>query len=149
MHLSYSDFTDEHIRNLSANIVLKVLNIFINKFPELGILHLPSFMQELQTTCHNDTKTLLAAILSVTHCYFAQSNLAGLETLLSREQYASYARAMLAHSSFQAPRLQVAQALLVMGLFEWGSREFHRAWIYCGKFARKCMRCLSIASSHL
>ncbi|KAI2789776.1 hypothetical protein POX_d05274 [Penicillium oxalicum] len=132
MHLSYSDFTDEHIRNLSANIVLKVLNIFINKFPELGILHLPSFMQELQTTCHNDTKTLLAAILSVTHCYFAQSNLAGLETLLSREQYASYARAMLAHSSFQAPRLQVAQALLVMGLFEWGSREFHRAWIYCG-----------------
>ncbi|KAF7716625.1 Fungal Zn(2)-Cys(6) binuclear cluster domain-containing protein [Penicillium ucsense] len=131
-HAGHENATHEHIRTLSPSIVLKVLNIFINKFPELGILHLPSFMQELQTTCHNDTRTLLAAILSVTHCYFKQSNLVGLENLLSREEYASYARGMLAHSSFQAPRLQVAQALLVMGLFEWGSREFHRAWIYCG-----------------
>jgi hypothetical protein len=122
-----------HIESLSPNLVLKSLNIFTNKFPELGILHLPSFMQEFQTSCHNDTKTLLAAILSVTQCYYSQSGFTGLDTLLSREQYASYAREMLSQSSFQAPKVQVAQALLVMGLFEWGSREFHRAWIYCGK----------------
>ncbi|CEJ58545.1 hypothetical protein PMG11_07199 [Penicillium brasilianum] len=121
-----------HLANLSPNIVLKALNIFTNKFPELGILHLPSFMQEFQTSRHNETKTLLAAILSVTHCYHSRSHFTGLETLLSRDQYASYAREMLSQSSFQAPKVQVAQALLVMGLFEWGSREFHRAWIYCG-----------------
>lgn len=124
---------DSHIAGLSPNLVLKALNIFTNKFPELGILHLPSFMQDFQTSCHNATKTLLAAILSVTQCYYSQSGFTGLDTLLSREQYASYAREMLSQSSFQAPKLQVAQALLVMGLFEWGSREFHRAWIYCGK----------------
>ncbi|KAF3384394.1 hypothetical protein F1880_002656, partial [Penicillium rolfsii] len=123
---------DSHIASLSPNLVLKALNIFTNKFPELGILHLPTFMQEFQTSCHDDTKTLLAAILSVTQCYYSQSGFTGLDTLLSREQYAAYAREMLSRSSFQAPKLQVAQALLVMGLFEWGSREFHRAWIYCG-----------------
>lgn len=122
-----------HLANLSPNIVLKALNIFTNKFPELGILHLPSFMQEFQTSRHCETKTLLAAILSVTHCYYSRSSFTGLDTLLSRDQYASYAREMLSQSSFQAPKVQVAQALLVMGLFEWGSREFHRAWIYCGK----------------
>lgn len=124
---------DSHLVSLSPAIVLKALNIFTNKFPELGILHLPSFMQEFQTSCNNDTKTLLAAILSVTQCYYSRSSFTGLDTLLSREQYAAYAREMLSQSSFQAPRLQVAQALLVMGLFEWGSREFHRAWIYCGR----------------
>lgn len=126
-------YVDGHIANLSPSIILKALNIFTNKFPELGILHLPSFMQEFQTSCNNDSKTLLASILAVTQCYFSQSSFTGLDALLSREQYASYAREMLSQSSFQAPKLQVAQALLVMGLFEWGSREFHRAWIYCGE----------------
>jgi hypothetical protein len=133
IHGQESVHVDSHIASLSPSLVLKALNIFTNKFPELGILHLPSFMQEFQTSCHNDTKTLLAAILSVTQCYYSQSGFTSLDTLLSREQYASYAREMLSQSSFQAPKLQVAQALLVMGLFEWGSREFHRAWIYCGK----------------
>lgn len=126
-------YVDGHIANLPPSIILKALNIFTNKFPELGILHLPSFMQEFQTSCHNDSKTLLASILAVTQCYFSQSSFTGLDSLLPREQYASYAREMLSQSSFQAPKLQVAQALLVMGLFEWGSREFHRAWIYCGE----------------
>ncbi|KAJ6075870.1 hypothetical protein N7499_007851 [Penicillium canescens] len=39
---------------------------------------------------------------------------------------------MLSEWSFKPPKLQVAQALLIMSLYEWGSREFHRAWIYCG-----------------
>jgi hypothetical protein len=39
---------------------------------------------------------------------------------------------MLSEWSFKAPSLRVAQALLIMSLYEWGDREFHRAWIYCG-----------------
>ncbi|GLB07648.1 hypothetical protein AtubIFM57258_002996 [Aspergillus tubingensis] len=39
---------------------------------------------------------------------------------------------MLADKSFQPPNTHIAQALLVMALYEWGSREYHRAWIYIG-----------------
>ncbi|GFF60336.1 ATPase WRNIP1 homolog C26H5.02c [Aspergillus udagawae] len=39
---------------------------------------------------------------------------------------------MLADKSFQSPNTHISQALLVMALYEWGSREFHRAWIYIG-----------------
>lgn len=124
---------DLHIADLSTRTILHALNVFTDKFPELGILNIPWFMRHVQSRRSRESQTLLAAVLATTQCHVSRLSTSGVESLFPRGQYASYAREMLPESSFQAPKLQVAQALLVMTLYEWGSREFHRAWIYYGR----------------
>lgn len=104
----------------------------MNKLPELAILNLHSFSKLYESARNQETKTLLAAILAVVRSSLSLPDFPWVESLLSSENYAVYARQMLSHSSFQQPKLHVAQALLVMTLYEWGVREFHRSWIYCG-----------------
>jgi hypothetical protein len=123
---------DSHLANLSTEVILKALNGFTGKYPEFAILNHSAILEELQTTCPPESKTLLATILASSRVQFSLLCLPWERCLLPREHYASYAREMLSEWSFKAPKLQVAQASLIMGLYEWGSREFHRAWIHCG-----------------
>lgn len=123
---------DRHLANLSTEVILKALNGFTGKYPEFAILNHSAILEELQTTCPPESKTLLAAILASSRVQFSLLCLPWERCLLPREHYAAYARDMLSEWSFKAPKLQVAQASLIMGLYEWGSREFHRAWIHCG-----------------
>jgi hypothetical protein len=123
---------DRHLTCLTTSIIVKTLHVFAKKYPELGILHLPTFIIAFQSPCPDESKTLLAAILAVIKSELLRLSPFGVDSLLSREQYAFYAREMLSKSAFQPPRTQVAQALLVMALYEWGFHQFHRAWVYCG-----------------
>jgi hypothetical protein len=123
---------DRHLTNLSADVILKSLNGFTGKYPEFAILNHSVFLEEFQSTCPPESKTLLAAILASSRVQFSLLSLPWESSLLPREHYATYAREMLSEWSFKAPKLQVAQASLIMGLYEWGTREFHRAWIHCG-----------------
>jgi hypothetical protein len=125
--------TDRHLTGLSTDLVLKSLNVFVNKYPELAILHLPSFAKKHQSQDTKEIKTLLAALLAITRSHPLLITFPWESSLLPKERYAEYARDRLSRSSFEAPRLEVAQALLIMTVYEWGTREFHRAWIYCGK----------------
>ncbi|KAE8154290.1 hypothetical protein BDV25DRAFT_135982 [Aspergillus avenaceus] len=123
---------DRHLVGLSTSVILKSLNVFTNKFPELGILHLPSFMKELQSADAEPTRMLLGAILVVTKSQLTLLNQSWACSLLDREHYAFYTREMLSQSMLQAPRIQTVQSLLVMALYEWGCCGFHQAWVYCG-----------------
>jgi hypothetical protein len=124
---------DRHLTNLSGDVILKSLNGFTGKYPELAILNHAAFVKEYQSSpIPPESKIVLAAILASSRSQFSLLNLPWLDSLLPREHYAHYAHEMLSEWSFKAPKLQVAQALLIMSLYEWGSREFHRAWIYCG-----------------
>lgn len=123
---------DRHLTNLPMNVILRSSSVFMNKLPELAILNLHSFSKLYESARNPETKTLLAAILAVVRSSLSLPDFPWVESLLSSENYAVYARQMLSHSSFQQPKLHVAQALLVMTLYEWGVREFHRSWIYCG-----------------
>jgi len=125
---------ERHLTGLSTDLVLKSLNVFVNKYPELAILHLPSFAKKHQSQDTKEIKTLLAALLAITRSHPLLITFPWESSLLPKERYAEYARDRLSKSSFEAPRLEVAQALLIMTVYEWGTREFHRAWIYCGKF---------------
>ncbi|KND88337.1 hypothetical protein TOPH_06921 [Tolypocladium ophioglossoides CBS 100239] len=91
------------------------LSVFINNFPELAILHLPTFMKELRSAPSPEGKTLLGAVLAVTR---------------AQEHYALYAKDMLSGFILQPPKIRIV--LLIITLHEWGSRDFHKAWIYCG-----------------
>jgi hypothetical protein len=128
---------DWHIASLPKGIALKTLNVFLNKFPELSILHLPTFMSNLDASASSslfprESKALLAAVLAATRAQLTILGAPWADSLLSSHKYAAYARKLLAGLILQRPRLQVVQALLVITLHEWGSRDFHKAWVYCG-----------------
>ncbi|KAJ5793822.1 hypothetical protein N7457_000421, partial [Penicillium paradoxum] len=123
---------DSHLSSLSKDIILKSLNGFTGKYPEFAILNHSAFIKEFQSPISDESKILLAVILASSRVQFTLLGLPWEDSLLPREHYVSYAREMLSEWSFKAPKVQVAQASLIMSLYEWGSREFHRAWIYCG-----------------
>lgn len=123
---------DSHLANLSTEVILKSLHWFSGKHPEFAILNHSAILEEFHSTCPPESKILLAAILASARAQFSLLGAPWEKDLLPREHYAIYAREMLSEWSFKAPRLQVAQASLIMGLYEWGIREFHRAWIHCG-----------------
>ncbi|KAM0327582.1 hypothetical protein ACHAQA_005875 [Verticillium albo-atrum] len=111
-------------------IILKTLNIFSCKFPELGVLHPTVFMRDLlDPRSQKESQALLAAVLAVTRDQLRDSED---RILLSREQYATHAKDNLSDFILQPPKVQVVQTLLIITLHEWGARDFHRAWIYCG-----------------
>ncbi|KAE8389360.1 hypothetical protein BDV23DRAFT_194428 [Aspergillus alliaceus] len=124
--------TDEHLASLPTGVILKSLNVFTNKFPELGILHLPTLMEAFELGCSKETKVLLSAILLVTKSQLSFLNPSWASSLLSGKNYEFYARQALSEFILQPPNIQVVQALLIMTLYEWGGRNFHKAWVYCG-----------------
>lgn len=134
------DCVGQHISNLPNGIVLKCLNVFTNKFPELAILHLPSFLEELRCHQSKETVTLLSTVLAVTRSQICVLNADWASDLLPGAHYASYAKDLLRDLILQPPKLRVVQALLIITLHEWGSRDFHKAWVYCGTCVRALAR---------
>lgn len=124
--------TDQHLSTLTKGTILKSLNVFNNKFPELAILHIPTLMSAWEKPSI-ETKVLVAAVLAVTKAQLCALNLFWANDLLPKEAYASFARSALSTLILEAPNIQIAQSLLIFTLYEWGTREFHKAWIYCGK----------------
>lgn len=126
---------DRHIATLPNGVILKTLNVFANKFPELGILHLPTFMREFESpSLSRESMALLGAVLAVTRVQLSAMGASWAGSLLPREEYASYAKQRLSDFMLQPPKIQVVQVLLIITLHEWGTRDFHKAWVYCGTF---------------
>lgn len=124
---------DEHLSNLPMGVILKALNIFTAKFPELRILQASAFMKEYQTVRTKEGKALLATTLAITRKQCSIVTGDWLRSLRSSEAYASYAWSTLADAILQPPKVQVVQALLILTLYEWGVREYHKAWMHCGE----------------
>ncbi len=125
-----------HIAALPNTVILKTLSAFTNKFPELAILHVPTLIVELESRAlPRESLALLGAVLAVTRGQLTVLDASWADrTLLSREEYAIYTRNVLAELMLQPPRLKVVQILLILTLYEWGTRNFHKAWMYCGEF---------------
>lgn len=124
---------DRHLATLPNSVIVKTLNVFSNKFPELGILHLPTFMREFESSSlSRETMALLGAVLAVTRAQLSSAGGTWAACLRSREDYAVYAKRRLGEFMLLPPRIQVVQGLLIITLHEWGTRDFHKAWVYCG-----------------
>lgn len=113
--------------------MLKALNIFTDKFPELAFIHIPTFIKAVPSALSREQHTLLSAVLAVIRAQLPILKASWETELLDREQYASYAREMLTDMMLQPPKVEVAQSLLIITMYEWGTRDFHKAWVYCGK----------------
>ncbi|WXC40430.1 hypothetical protein SNK03_000259 [Fusarium graminearum] len=130
------DTMDEHLTNLPMGVILKALNIFTAKFPELRILQASSFIKEYQTVRTKEGKALLATTLAITRKQCSIVTGDWLRGLRGSESYATYAWSTLSDAILQPPKVQVVQALLILTLYEWGVREYHKAWMHCGMAIR-------------
>ena len=54
------------------------------------------------------------------------------EELDKEDIYADYARKHLAHRVLEAPSLYLAQSLVMISFYEWGTGRPYQAWMYSG-----------------
>lgn len=129
---------NKHLTDLSEGDILKALNVFTNKFPELAFVHVSAFMDEWRSsTGSKEIRALLAAILAVTKGQLSILKVSWDENLLSGDHYATSSKDILSDVLLEVPKIQVVQALLIITLYEWGCRNFHKAWVYCGKTRKR------------
>ncbi|OLN97093.1 putative transcriptional regulatory protein C1327.01c-like protein 1 [Colletotrichum chlorophyti] len=126
------DDIDRHLQHFPKKVVFTALEAFWRKFPELRVIHPSSFVQTLGPGCPRESKALLATVLAMTKTQNPDSDSLRTQVLYPSERYASYACDVLAACILQSPDVKVIQALLILTLFEWGTRDFHKAWMHCG-----------------
>ncbi|KAF4845384.1 hypothetical protein CGCSCA4_v006833 [Colletotrichum siamense] len=79
-----------------------------------------------------NSKALLAALLAAIkkeECYIDGT---WMNQLLPSEEYASFSRSVLSNAMLGPPEVVVVQAHLILTLYEWGVRDFQKAWVHCG-----------------
>ncbi|KAF3801056.1 hypothetical protein GCG54_00010335 [Colletotrichum gloeosporioides] len=126
------DEMDRHLQSIPKDLVFTALEAFWRKFPELRVIHPSSFMQDYGSNCSRESKALLATVLAMTKTQNPDSDRLRTQILYPSERYAVYASEILAACILQSPDVKVIQALLILTLFEWGTRDFHKAWMHCG-----------------
>lgn len=122
-----------HLEQIPKDVVFIALEAFWRKFPELRVIHPSSFMESFGSTCPRESKALLATVLAMTKTQKPDSDRLRTQILFPSERYASYACDVLAACILQPPDVKVIQALLILTLYEWGTRDFHKAWMHCGE----------------
>ncbi|KAK6213755.1 fungal specific transcription factor [Colletotrichum tabaci] len=121
-----------HLEQIPKDVVFIALEAFWRKFPELRVIHPSLFMESFGSTCPRESKALLATVLAMTKTQKPDSDRLRTQILFPSERYASYACDVLAACILQPPDVKVIQALLILTLYEWGTRDFHKAWMHCG-----------------
>ncbi|XPS77624.1 hypothetical protein M3J09_009652 [Ascochyta lentis] len=124
---------NQHISSLSKKITLKALHNLNCKFLELPFIHVATFVGGIESAVPtHEKKVLIGAILAIIKLQPAVGTDSWAENLLPSAEYANYVREELSVSMLGTPKIEVVQALLIMCLHDWGCKEFHRAWVYCG-----------------
>ncbi|RAL12643.1 transcription factor domain-containing protein [Aspergillus homomorphus CBS 101889] len=111
---------------LTTATLINACDIYRKRFPVVNFLHYPSLIADLSSDVTSVDPVFLAALLSLCVRFMSDADLA------SEETYAGYARSQLAHRAFEAPSLYLAQSLVMLSLYEWGSGHPYRAWMYSG-----------------
>ncbi|PYH44060.1 transcription factor domain-containing protein [Aspergillus saccharolyticus JOP 1030-1] len=114
------------IAPLSTATLITACDVYRKRFPVVNFLHYPSLIADLSSDASTVEPVFLASLLSLCVRFMTDDNLA------SEETYANYARTQLAHRAFEAPSLYLAQSLVMLSLYEWGSSRPYRAWMYSG-----------------
>lgn len=100
-HCDKMQRVSEYLTNLSSGIIVRIMNAFTCKFPELGMLHPSSFLKEFQISFSTEGKALLAAILAAIGSHLSVNGLSSSHQLLPEKQYASFARVIIADNCFK------------------------------------------------
>ncbi|KAJ5168356.1 uncharacterized protein N7482_003950 [Penicillium canariense] len=121
--------TDAHwnpISSLSASTVISAIETYRKKFPIANFLHYPSLISDISSNFESVDAVFIASLLSLCVRFMGDDGLDGEET------YANYAQKHLAHRAMEAPSLYLAQSLVMISFYEWGTGRPYQAWMYSG-----------------
>ncbi|CAG7951372.1 unnamed protein product [Penicillium nalgiovense] len=120
------DLCRDLISSLSPATVISAVETYRKKFPIANFLHYPSLISDISSNVNTVDSVFVASVLSL--CVrFMKSNELGDE-----EIYADYARKNLAQRVLEAPSLYLAQSLVMISFYEWGTGRPYQAWMYSG-----------------
>lgn len=111
---------------LPSSTIIAACETYRKKFPVANFLHYPSLIAELSSNPASVDPVFVAALLSLCVRFMPDHRLEAAET------YAEYACKQLAHRAFEAPSLYLAQSLVMITFYEWGSGRPYKAWMYSG-----------------
>lgn len=125
---SPSGLNFDPIATLSPATIISACDTYRKKFPVANFLHYPSLITDVSSNLSSVEPVFLASLLSLCARFLPDHHLHPGET------YAEYARNHLAHRVFEGPSLYLAQSLVMIALYEWGSGRPYKAWMYSGAF---------------
>ncbi|KAH3447692.1 hypothetical protein KXW39_003452 [Aspergillus fumigatus] len=114
------------VEALPSSTIIAACETYRKKFPVANFLHYPSLIAELSSNPASVDPVFVAALLSLCVRFMPDHRLEAAET------YAEYACKQLAHRAFEAPSLYLAQSLVMITFYEWGSGRPYKAWMYSG-----------------
>lgn len=124
------DSSENPITALSPAIVVSAVETYRKKFPITNFLHYPSLISDISSNVHSVDPVFVASLLSLCVRFMTS------EELEEEEVYADYARKHLAHRVLEAPSLYLAQSLVMISFYEWGTGRPYQAWMYSGMHPR-------------
>ncbi|KAL2844062.1 pyridoxal phosphate-dependent transferase [Aspergillus pseudoustus] len=135
--------TSSPLTALPTSTLIAACDIYRKKFPVVNFLHYPSLIADISHDVTSVDPVFLAALLSLCARFMTDRDLEPSET------YAQYARAQLAYRAFESPSLPLAQSLVMISLYEWGSGRPYRAWMYSGMATYMIQSLLKSADDHM
>jgi hypothetical protein len=108
--------------------VISAVETYRKKFPVANFLHYPSLISDISSNLDSVDPIFVASLLSMCVRFMADDELEDEET------YAGYARQNLAQRVMEAPSLYLAQSLVMISFYEWGTGRPYQAWMYSGMF---------------
>ncbi|KAL4767770.1 fungal-specific transcription factor domain-containing protein [Aspergillus nidulans var. acristatus] len=140
---SSSPRAESPLSSLRPTTLIAACDLYRRKFPVVNFLHYPSLIADLARDAAAVEPVFLAALLSLCARFMSDPALKPSET------YAEYARTQLAHRAFESPSLPLAQSLVMISLYEWGSGRPYRAWMYSGMATYMIQSLLKTADDHM
>lgn len=122
-----SEGPGDPIAALSPSTVLNAVETYRKKFPVTNFLHYPSLISDISSNLQTLEPIFIASLLSLCVRFMNGSDLE------NEEVYASYAQRNLIHRVMDAPSLYLAQSLVMISFYEWGTGRPYQAWMYSGK----------------
>ncbi|KAJ5595301.1 uncharacterized protein N7459_001509 [Penicillium hispanicum] len=120
------DDLESPIASLPRSIVISAVETYRKKFPITNFLHYPSLISDVSANLSSVDAVFIASLLSL--CVRFMSG----DELEDEEIYANYARKHLARRAMEAPSLYLAQSLVMISFYEWGTCRPYQAWMYSG-----------------
>ncbi|KAK9415747.1 hypothetical protein SUNI508_10225 [Seiridium unicorne] len=102
---------------------------FVQRFPEFGFIHQPTFFQDLQSGLVTPLKSAAILALCSGNKDFAQH-----EDIVDR--CADFARQNIIAKVLDRPDADTVQTLIILSLYEWGNGRGFQSWMYLGMAIR-------------
>ncbi|KAI9284826.1 fungal-specific transcription factor domain-containing protein [Umbelopsis sp. AD052] len=120
----------------SSDVIEHLVAVYFEHlYPMMPILHPKFFMERIRNK--KCPEVLLLSVMALSARFSTRSDILENPPWLSGEKYASRARKII-NNIFDYPSLSSAQALLLLGIYEYGCSRGPRSWMLLGMALRMC-----------